>query len=419
MTEITEFSVFKQEPNWALEKRLMAKEKIDSLKFPIIERVKFHRWPLMDTTLHTFIERDDSGYGVLTNIAQEDPLMIQYGSDTVFEQMPMHLIEQGVILTDLFTAMQEYPELVQRYLHTAVKSDEDKLTAFHSAYMNSGLFLYVPKNVQVSEPIQAILIQDSHQQELFAKHILIVADENSSVTYVEKLQTFGDVRNSANIIVEVITQPGAHVKYAAMDRLGEHTTAYINRRGLLQKDSVIDWAIGALNDGHIIADFDSDLVGVGSHSDIKVVAVSTGKQIQGVDTRVTNVARHSVGHILQHGVIMDKATLTFNGIGHILKGAKGADAQQESRVLMLSDDARGDANPILLIDENDVTAGHAASVGQVDEEQLFYLTSRGIPRERAERLVIRGFLGAVISEIPVAHIRQELVETIDHKLKEG
>ncbi|MER2117714.1 MAG: SufD family Fe-S cluster assembly protein, partial [Enterococcus casseliflavus] len=157
-------------------------------------------------------------------------------------------------------------------------------------------------------------------------------------------------------------------------------------------------------------------IGEGSHSEIKVVAISMGKQIQAIDTRVTNYGRHSIGHILQHGVIREKATLTFNGIGHIIKGAKGADAQQESRILMLSDKARGDANPILLIDENDVTAGHAASVGRVDPEEMYYLMSRGIPKEEAERLVIRGFLGSVISAIPLKATRDELVETIEGKL---
>ena len=156
--------------------------------------------------------------------------------------------------------------------------------------------------------------------------------------------------------------------------------------------------------------------GAGSTAKVNVVAISTGKQVQGIDTRVTNYANHSVGHILQHGVILDKSTLTFNGIGHIIKGAKFADAQQESRVLMLSEGGRGDANPILLIDENEVTAGHAASVGQVDDEQLFYLTSRGISQAEAKRLVIRGFLGSVISAIPAQNTQKELVEMIDQKL---
>lgn len=108
--------------------------------------------------------------------------------------------------------------------------------------------------------------------------------------------------------------------------------------------------------------------------------------------------------------------MTFNAIGHIIKGAKGADAQQESRVLMLSDQARSDANPILLIDENEVTAGHAASIGQVDPEDMYYLMSRGLDQETAERLVIRGFLGAVVAEIPVPSVRQDIVTALDDKL---
>jgi Fe-S cluster assembly protein SufD len=182
------------------------------------------------------------------------------------------------------------------------------------------------------------------------------------------------------------------------------------------RDASVDWALGIMNDGDVIADFDSDLAGVGSHSEVKVVAISSGRQVQGIDTRVTNMAPHSVGNILQHGVIRERGTLTFNGIGHILKGAKGADAQQESRVLMLSDKARGDANPILLIDEFEVTAGHAASAGRLDPEELYYLMSRGIPQKEAERLVTRGFLGSVITAIPVKAVQDEFVEVIDRKL---
>ena len=174
--------------------------------------------------------------------------------------------------------------------------------------------------------------------------------------------------------------------------------------------------LGIMNDGDVVADFDSDLVGEGAHSEVKVVAISSGRQTQGIDTRVTNKAPHSVGHILQHGVIRDRGTLTFNGIGHILKGAKGADAQQESRVLMLSDKARGDANPILLIDEFEVTAGHAASAGRLDPDELYYLMSRGLPQKEAERLVTRGFLGSVITSIPVKAVQKEFVEVIDRKL---
>lgn len=412
---VKQFSQKRQEPEWMLELRLKAYDQIDQLGLPVIERTHYERWLLMEVPGSTF-EDDESFSGVMLSEDSEQRV-VQFGKRTIEETLPQTLIDQGVIFTDLFTALKEHGDLVKEvYMQLAVKYNEDKLTAFHTTFMNSGLFLYVPKNVVVKEPFEAVFVQNSQLQELFAKHILIYADENSEFTYVERFETIGEEKSAASIIAEVITKPGAKVKYSAVDQLGENTVSYFNRRGHLLQDSRLDWAIGVMNGGNVIADFDTDLVGEGSHSEIKVVAISMNHQVQAIDTRVTNFGRHSVGHILQHGVIKDHATLTFNGIGHIIKGAKGADAQQESRVLMLSDKARGDANPILLIDENDVTAGHAASVGRVDPEEMYYLMSRGIPKAEAERLVIRGFLGSVIAAIPLKSIRDELVNTIERKL---
>uniref|UniRef100_UPI0028AC8461 Fe-S cluster assembly protein SufD n=1 Tax=Carnobacterium sp. TaxID=48221 RepID=UPI0028AC8461 len=409
-------SLMKGEPEWMLQLRLAALEKIEELELPVIERVRYHRWPLLQVPDLFLLEEPVFLANDFLAADTDAPRLVQVGTQTAFEQLPMELIEQGVVFTDIFTAMEEHPELVEEaYMQLAVKPDEDKLTAFHAAFMNSGMFLYVPKNVVIEEPLEALFVQNNQEATSFIKHVLIYADTNSEFTYVEKYQTIGEISNAANIVVEVITKPGAKVKFSAVDELGKQTTTYFNRRGHLLGDSQIEWAIGVMNQGDVIADFDSDLIGEGSHSEVKVVAISMGKQIQAIDTRVTNYGRHSIGHILQHGVIREKATLTFNGIGHIIKGAKGADAQQESRVLMLSDKARGDANPILLIDENDVTAGHAASVGRVDPEEMYYLMSRGIPKEEAERLVIRGFLGSVIAAIPLKAIRDELVETIEGK----
>ena len=343
--------------------------------------------------------------------------LVQVGTQTVLEQLPAELAEQGVIFTDFYTALEEIPEIMEKYFMSSVKYDEDKLAAYHTAYFNSGAVLYIPDNVEINQPIEGIFYQDSESDVPFNKHILIIAGKHSKFTYLERLETYGSgtVPVTANITVEVIAQAGAQIKFSAIDRLGENVTAYISRRGKLDDDSMIDWAIGVMNEGNVIADFDSDLFGRGSHADMKVVALSRGRQIQGIDSRVTNYGCNSIGNILQHGVILEKGTLTFNGIGHIIKGAKGADAQQESRVLMLSDKARSDANPILLIDENDVTAGHAASIGQVDPEDMYYLMSRGLDKATAERLVVRGFLGSVIVEIPVKEVRAEMIEILAKK----
>ncbi|MDT2816784.1 Fe-S cluster assembly protein SufD [Vagococcus lutrae] len=415
--QIQDYSLSQGEPEWLLNRRIQALEKIETLALPMIERVKIHRWPLTEVT--TMIDDTVSGAVYDFEQVENNPLIVQHSTQTLVEQMPAHLIEKGVILTDIQTAVQEHSDLVEKALmQQAVHYDEDRLTAFHMAFMNSGIFLYIPKNVAIEEPVEALFYQDSHANTNFVKHVLIVAEENSEVSYLERFQTVGEgaEKATANIVVEVIAKQGAKVKFAAIDQLGENVTTYINRRANVGRDASVDWAIGIMNDGNVVADFDSDLVGEGSHSEVKAVAISAGRQTQGIDTRVTNSGRHSVGHILQHGVIRERGTLTFNGIGHILKGAIGADAQQESRVLMLSDQARGDANPILLIDENEVTAGHAASVGRVDPEEMYYLMSRGLEKTEAERLVIRGFLGSVLTAIPIKAVRDELAEVIERKL---
>lgn len=411
------FSEQLNEPDWMLNKRLDALELADELAEPVIERLRYNRWPLWDVPV---LDAEDGVTDIDVDEYVDTPSkamrVVQAGNQSVREQVPAHLIEQGVIFTDIRTALIEHPEKVKEAYQTAVQSDRDKAAAFNVAFMNSGVFLYIPKNVVIEDPVEAIFIQDALRADAYVKHVIIYADVNAQVNYVERWLTAGNEKTSANIIVEVIAKDGARINYSSVDLLGENTTAYFNRVGHVLRDATIDWALGVMNDGNVIADLDTHLIGDGSESDLKAVGLSWGRQTQVVDSNVVNFGSNSVGNIFQHGVILDRATLTFNGIGKIHKNAKNADAQQESRVLMLSEKARGDANPILLIDEFEVTAGHAASVGRIDPTELYYLMSRGIPKEEAQRLAIRGFLGNVISNIPLKSIRDELVNVIERKL---
>ena len=413
--QIQDFSLAHAEPAWLADLRQAAFDQIDRLELPTIERVKFHRWNLGDGSL-----AENEAPGIIPDFTalDDNPKLVQVGSHTVLEQLPVDLVEQGVVFTDLYSALELIPDVIEKHFGTVIKYDEDKMTAYNAAYFNATAVLYIPDNVIVDQPVEGIYYQDANSSAPFNKRVLIIAGKNSQVNYLERFESFGEggLETSANITVEVQALAGSQVKFSAIDRLGKHVTTFMNRRGRLANDASIDWALGIMNQGNVVADFDSDLMGTGSHANLKVVALSSGRQVQGIDSRVTNYGPHSVGHILQHGVILERGTLTFNGIGHIIRGAKGADAQQESRVLMLSDKARSDANPILLIDENEVTAGHAASIGQVDPEDMYYLMSRGLDRATAERLVIRGFLGSVITEIPVKEVRDEMIQVIEDTL---
>jgi len=356
------------------------------LPLPEVQRFDFHNWSMLPDV--------------------EKILPIQLGEN------------KDVILTDIFSAINKYPELIQNnYMNKVIKTDENKFTAYHTAFLNNGVFLYVPKNTIVDEPIEISFDQDSSTP--FVSHVLIIAEENTQFSFIQKMTTTGDEKSLANCLVEIVAKQNSQIRYAAVDELGENVTSYLSRRASVGQNAYVDWSIGLMNSGNTIADFDTDLLGEGAHAEIKVVDITSNKQQEGVNTRVTNYGKHTIGNINQRGVIMDRSRLVFNGIGHIIHGASGANAEQENRVLMMSSKAHGDANPILLIDENDVLAGHAASVGQVDQKQLYYLMSRGIDKKTAERLVIRGFLGDVLVSIPSKKIREQLVQTIERKLENG
>ena len=169
--------------------------------------------------------------------------------------------------------------------------------------------------------------------------------------------------------------------------------------------------------GHTISENTTNLIGDGSVGDSKMVVVGTGEQTQNFTTKIVHFGKYTEGNILNRGVVKDSATTIFNGIGKIEHGASKSNAEQESRILMLNEAARGDANPMLLIDEDDVMAGHAASVGRVDPVQLYYLMSRGITKQEAERLIIHGFLAPVVDQLPIEGVKKQLVEVIERKVK--
>ncbi len=247
---------------------------------------------------------------------------------------------------------------------------------------------------------------------------MIVAEDNSSVTYVENyIATAEESNGVVNIVTEVFANSNAKVTFGAVDYLAKGTTTYVNRRGVAGKDGRIEWALGLMSEGNTVSENTTYLMGDGSYGDTKTVTVGRGEQSQNLTTSIVHFGKHSEGYILKHGVMKESASSIFNGIGKIEHGASKSNAEQESRVLMLSEKARGDANPILLIDEDDVTAGHAASVGRVDPIQLYYLMSRGIPQTEAERLVIHGFLAPVVNELPIETVKKQLTDLIERKVR--
>lgn len=388
------FSHKNNESSWLTDLRLKAFERLEEFDYPKMQRFSYQDWPL--------IKKEDFSWSNQADFSLKEEQKL--------------LEKKGIILTDIFTASKKYPELVQSTFGSVIKHNEDKLAAYHYAYLNSGLFLYIPKDTILTEPITISL---SPTQDTYISHLLIVADNNSKVKFLEEIQDKEKKASSASLMVELIARPGSHIEFSSLDELSQDTTLYFNRRAKIEKDAHVEWAIAFMNDCNTLGDLDSELVGEGSFADSKAIAVTTANQKVGINNRVTNRGPHSTGLINQRGVLLENSRLIFNGIGQIVHGAHGSKADQQNRVLMMSDEAHGDANPLLLIDENDVIAAHAASVGPVDKVQMNYLMSRGIPYDQAQRLVIRGFLGAVLDAIPNKDVRRKMIDILERKLIDG
>ena len=422
---LSSFSKEHSEPAWLESFRLDALSASAELPMPKPDKTKIDKWKLEDMKVSSvaseaFSTLDELAEDVkkLINPDENRNLYVQRNNTAAYLTVSQELKDKGVIFTDIRTAAKEHPELLQKYFMTkSVPVKTNKLTALHAALFNGGAFLYVPRNVVVEEPIQAIFMIDNAETELY-NHVLVVAEDSSSVTYVENYISLADGKETiGNIISEVVVGNNAIVKYGAVDTLSKNMRTYVNRNAYVGNDGRVEWALGLMNDGNTISENITNLHGNGSYGDTKTVVVGTGKQTQNFTTKVVHFGKNSNGYILKHGVMKDEASSIFNGIGKIEHGATKADAVQESRVLMLSPKARGDANPILLIDEDDVTAGHAASVGRVDPIQLYYLMSRGISKTDAERLIIHGFLAPVVNQLPVEAVKKQLTEVIERKVK--
>ena len=386
------FSHKNNESSWLTDLRIKSFERLEELDYPKMQRFSYQDWPLIKNKDFSWSNQADF------SLKEEQKL----------------LEKKGIILTDIFTASKKYSELVQSTFGSVIKHNEDKLAAYHYAYLNSGLFLYIPKDTILTEPI-TISLSPTQDTYIF----LIVADNNSKVKFLEEIQDKEKKASSASLMVALVARPGSHIEFSSLDELSQDTTLYFNRRAKIEKDAHVEWAIAFMNDCNTLGDLDSELVGEGSFADSKAIAVTTANQKVGINNRVTNRGPHSTGLINQRGVLLENSRLIFNGIGQIVHGAHGSKADQQNRVLMMSDEAHGDANPLLLIDENDVIAAHAASVGPVDKVQMNYLMSRGIPYDQAQRLVIRGFLGAVLDAIPNKDVRRKMIDILERKLIDG
>ncbi|MCY0875849.1 MAG: Fe-S cluster assembly protein SufD [Firmicutes bacterium] len=347
----------------------------------------------------------------------EHPMLVVQDGQVVYTRGTQDLERLGIRFLPIREAARQYPNDVLTRLHQAVPYDQDKWLALQAGLWNEGVYVYVPKGVICPHPLQFIHVVLEGGRGSFV-HNLVVGGEQSEVTLLETYLAAQDLTDNLHIgVSEVFVGAGAKVTDGVVQDLPRHSTAVIVRRAIVERDGSMDWVLGEVGDGYTVAEVGSRLVGTGSHSTSHTVALGSGRAHADMTARMVHEAKFTESDTTARGVMQGRANAVYRGVTHILKGASGSNGQQSEKLLMMSKESRADAIPMLLIDENDVKCGHAASVGQINEEQLFYLMSRGVSEAEAKRMVVWGFLDPVLAKLPLSTMRTAVERVLERKMK--
>ncbi len=332
-------------------------------------------------------------------------------------ELDHELAERGVILAPLSRAAVDHPELVGSYLATkAVPASDGKFPALNAAMWTDGAFLYVPRGVALTDPVRLSRWVSTGGTATITR-VLIVAEEASQVSFVdEALSPDFDETTLVNTAVELYARGGAQIQYVSVQSLGRGVVYVANQRTLAERDSTLDTLNVALGGSVGRVDLNARLLGPGANSDMLGLYFGDEDQHFDFNTSQDHVADHAGSDLLYKGALDGKAKGVFRGVIRVHEGSQGTDAYQTNRNLLLSESATATSLPNLEIEADDVRCSHGATTGQLDADALFYLMSRGLEREQAERLVVLGFLGEVLSRLPLGGVVHKVTQAIESKL---
>jgi len=344
--------------------------------------------------------------------------MVLANGQVTSAQLASQWRERGVELTSLMEAARRGPDRVASHLGALVPMDQDRYTAANAAGWRDGVWLYVPRGTVVTEPITIVHWVGSHAHGVFPR-TLVVAEPGAQVHVVEMY--LGDAADDHRVLVSAVTEvvagDGSQVTLFGLQQLPPGAETFLRRRAQAGHDARVDWATAEFGSALSVSGHHTDLVESGAATSSYTVSFGSEAQHFDYDAEVVHVGPHTTSTMRARTVMSGRSRSIFTGLGEIRKGARGADARQKEETLMLSADARADAIPSLLIGDNDVFAAHAASAGPVDELALYYLATRGIPREDAIDMLVRGFLGPVVEQIALPAVQERVWAAIETKLQ--
>ena len=299
-----------------------------------------------------------------------------------------------------------------------VGSDE-KFAAHNAAMWEHGLLVQVPKGTVVEQPLYIRIINDVEGGSLFWR-LLIVAEPESRFAVIEEYaSTSPELAGYVNAAVEIFVEQGARVEYVSVQNVSQHTWHFGTHHARVERDAELDWVAGGFGSTRGKTRIQNDLAGPGATSRVTGAYFTDGTQHLDYDTFQEHIAPNTTSDFAFKGALRDKSSAVWRGMIRVEEDAQKTNAYQENRNLLLSTDAHADSIPGLEILANDVRCTHGATLGQVDREQLFYLMARGLSRQEAERMIVRGFFQDVLDRIELEPVREALGAALEARIPQA
>jgi Fe-S cluster assembly protein SufB len=327
----------------------------------------------------------------------------QYESEVVYHQVNEKLEAQGVIFTDMDTALREHEDLVREHWATIIPPNDNKLAALNSAVWSGGSFVYVPAGVKVEMPLQAYFRINTENMGQFER-TLIIAEEGADVHYIEGCTApvySTDSLHSA--VVEIVAKKSSRVRYTTVQNWSQNVYNLVTKRAVAHEKATMEWVDCNLGSKLTMKYPSIYLLGREAHGEILSIAFAGQGQHQDAGGKIIHAAPRTSSSIFSKSISKDGGRATYRGLLEVADGASESRSKVVCDALLLDEDSRSDTYPTIRIDENDADVGHEATVSKIGDEQLFYLQSRGLDEEEASKMIVNGFIEPVTKELPMEY----------------
>ena len=327
----------------------------------------------------------------------------QFESEVVYGSLQEDLARKGVIFTDTDTAVREYPDLVREYFATIIPPSDNKFAALNSAVWSGGSFIYVPKGVKVDFPLQAYFRINAENMGQFERTLIIV-DEGAQLHYVEGCTApMYSTEGLHSAVVEIVVKKHGRCRYTTIQNWANNIYNLVTKRAVAREGAMMEWIDGNLGSKLTMKYPAVYMVEPGARGEILSIAFSSAGQHQDAGAKLVHAAPNTFGRIVSKSISKNGGRSSYRGLVRVEPGARKSRSSVVCDALILDDRSRSDTYPYIEIEEQDVSIGHEASVSKIGEEQLFYLTSRGLSEAEASTMIVSGFIEPLVKELPMEY----------------